>query len=308
MPRRCASSRRAMLWSREPVKCWRTLPKHSGATTRRSKRRPSWPTTVAFVSPRAATSDTHVPVQNASISVAGSPEVAIRSRSRTVSRRRRTLPASETAIASGRADELVDDASHRRQRLSEEVPTLRFLADSGLERAEDLLLAPGAQAREIAQPALLRSRLQALERRDPELRPDPRGRLRTDARKPQEVDHPGRHEPAPLREGVHLAVLDDLDDLLLDRLPDPGQLLRLPVEGELRDGHGRLADPAGGAPVGDHLERVLGEDLREIREKVELVGKLAVPRQRPDHPAMIRTCLARSSASRPTTSARIWSR
>ena len=39
----------------------------------------------------------------------------------------------------------------------------------------------------------------------------------------------------PLRQRVDLAVLDDLDDLVLDRRADPGQLLRLAVERELRD-------------------------------------------------------------------------
>src|SRR3712207_38601 len=43
-----------------------------------------------------------------------------------------------------------------------------------------------------------------------------------------------------LRQRVDLAVLDDLDDLLLDRLADPAQALRAAVERELRDRPGGL--------------------------------------------------------------------
>ena len=45
-----------------------------------------------------------------------------------------------------------------------------------------------------------------------------------------------RRDALALRQRVDLAVLDDLDDLLLDRLADPAKLLRLPVERELGDG------------------------------------------------------------------------
>ena len=53
--------------------------------------------------------------------------------------------------------------------------------------------------------------------------------------KPEEVDDARRDEAAALRQRMHLAVLDDLHDLGLDRLPDPRELLRLPVERELGD-------------------------------------------------------------------------
>ena len=67
---------------------------------------------------------------------------------------------------------------------------------------------------------------------------------------------------------------------------DPGELLRLPVERELGDRARRLADPRRRPAVRDDLERLLVEDLREVREQVELVGELGVPGQR-RHPAMI---------------------
>ena len=57
--------------------------------------------TVAFVSPWATTSSTHGSPTKYAVSAAGSLAVAITSRSRKVSRRRRVLPASETSIADG---------------------------------------------------------------------------------------------------------------------------------------------------------------------------------------------------------------
>jgi hypothetical protein len=53
---------------------------------------------------------------------------------------------------------------------------------------------------------------------------------------------------------VHLAVLDDLDDLLLDRLTDSLQLLRTAGKRQLGDGAGRLANPGRRSAVGEHAE------------------------------------------------------
>ena len=158
-----------------------------------------------------------------------------------------------------------------------------------LERLQDLLLALLPEPREVAQPPVLGRGLQALERGDSELGPDPGGRLRADAGQPQEVDHAHGDALASPRERVHLPVVDDLDDLLLDRLPDSGQLGRATRERELGDRRRRLPDTRRRAPVGDDLERLLREDLRDVREQVELVGDLRVPGQRLGHAAMIRT-------------------
>ena len=99
--RRTASSRRATLCCFEPVKCWSRLPYDSGGTTRRSKRRPSFATTVAFVLPLATISSTQARLVKYSMSAFGSLAVAMMSRSRTCSFRRRTLPASLTWSAVG---------------------------------------------------------------------------------------------------------------------------------------------------------------------------------------------------------------
>ena len=232
----------------------------------------------------------------------------MRSRSRTVSRRRRTLPASETASAAGCASSSATTRRHGGKRRREQPPLLGLVTDSGLEGLQDLLLAARAHPGEVAQPPGFGRGLQPVERGDAELHPDARRGLGSDSRKPEEVDDTRRDETAALRERVHLAVLDDLDGLRLDRLSDPGQLLRLALERELGDRQRRLPDPPRRPPVGDHLERLLFEDLREIRQELELIRELAVPGQRPGHPAMILRCLARSSASRRTTSGRTSSR
>ena len=84
---------------------------------------------------------------------------------------------------------------------------------------------------------------------------------------------------ALLRERLDLAGLDDLDDLLLDRLADPLQLLRRAVERELRDRARRLAHARRRAAVGEDAERLRALELEQVGEEVELVGDLGVPRQ-----------------------------
>src|SRR6185503_21281020 len=99
------------------------------------------------------------------------------------------------------------------------------------------------------------------ERRDAELLPDLPDRLRTHPWDVQELDHLWRDRLAALRQRLDLARVDDLDDLLLDRRADSGQLLRRPVQRQLRDRRPRLAHTRGGAAVGDHPERRLALDL-----------------------------------------------
>ena len=130
-------------------------------------------------------------------------------------------------------------------------------------------------------------RLQLRERRDAELAPDPRRRLRAEPRQPHERRDLAGHLGAPLRERLHVARLDDLDDLRLDRLADVRQLLRLALERELGDRRGRVADPRRRAPVGGDAKRLLAEDLGEVGQLVELVGEIAVARKRRDHAPII---------------------
>ena len=103
------------------------------------------------------------------------------------------------------------------------------------------------------------------------------------------MDNAFRDRRSPLGERLDLAGLDDLDDLLLDRLADSGQLLRTALEGELRDRACGLADAIGRAAVRDDAEGVLAADLEQVGEQVELGGHIRVSRQRLGHGAIIGT-------------------
>ncbi len=81
-------------------------------------------------------------------------------------------------------------------------------------------------------------------------------------------------------ERLDLADLDDLDDLLLDRLADSLQLLRAAVERELRDRARRLAHPRRRAAVGEDAKRLGALELEQVGEEVELVRDVGVPGQR----------------------------
>jgi hypothetical protein len=176
-----------------------------------------------------------------------------------------------------------DDGEHRRQPLAQEPARLARVLRRLRQRLEDLLLALRAEARERPQPLLLGRGLELVERRHAELLPDPPRRLRAEPRQAHELHDLGRDDRLPLRERLHLAELDHLDDLLLDRLADPGQALRLPLERHLRDRASGLADAGRGAAVGEHAERVLALELAQVGEQVELVGELVVPRQGGGH-------------------------
>ena len=81
-----------MLWSFEPVKYCQAAPNDSDGTTRRSTWSPSEVRIVSFVGPRR-TMDAPGIAANRSRTFSGSEEVTRMSRSPTVSRRRRRLPA-----------------------------------------------------------------------------------------------------------------------------------------------------------------------------------------------------------------------
>src|SRR5207253_7466990 len=146
------------------------------------------------------------------------------------------------------------------------------------ERGKDLLLALRAETRERPQLFTLGGRLELVERLDAELTQDPRGRLRPQAGKLHEEDDLGRDAGFLLRQRLDLAQLDDLDDLLLDRLADALQLLRPTVERELGDRPRRLTYAGGGAAIGDDAKGVLALELKKVAEQVDLVRDVRVAR------------------------------
>ena len=106
-------------------------------------------TTVAFVPPRAATSATHGSSVKCAMSASGSRAVAMMSTSRTVSRLRRALPASDTLIAAGWAR----SSSTASSRVGNAMPSSALSARSHafLRRGQDVLFAPRPEAGQRAQ-------------------------------------------------------------------------------------------------------------------------------------------------------------
>jgi len=162
-----------------------------------------------------------------------------------------------------------DDRVQRKQSVSEQRPDR-----SGLRRLveclEHALLDLRAHAAERAQALRLRRSAELGDRRHAELAPDPGRRLRAETGEPHEQRDLRRHTLLALRQRVDLAVVDDLDDLRLDRLSDPLQTLGAPVESELGDGAARLADPGRGAAVRRDAEGVFAAELHQVGEEVEL--------------------------------------
>ena len=156
----------------------------------------------------------------------------------------------------------------------------RFLL---VQRLQDALLELGAEPGERAQLLRLGRLAQLGDGRDAEVLPDPAGGLGAEPGEARERDHVGRDDGLVLRQRVHLAVLDDLDDLALDRLADPLELLGLAVERELRDRSARVADQCRRAAIGEHAEGVVAFDLEDVGEQLELRGDVSIARQRRRH-------------------------
>src|SRR4051794_36897272 len=179
-----------------------------------------------------------------------------------------------------------DDGLYRRQSVTKQPASLVGVLRLERKRLQDLLLALRTETCERAQLLVLRCELQSLERRDAELLPDARSGLRPEARQAHEENHLGRDRAFALRERLDLPVLDDLDDLLLDRLADPLQLLRLSVQRELRDRPRRVAHPGSRAAVGAHAKGFGALQLQQVGEQLELLrngGILGQGRHEDDH-------------------------
>ena len=229
------------------------------------------------------------------------------SRSRNVSRRRRTEPASDTFTAAGCSRRTVTTASTARKPSPSRRLDSRgsggacasasriFVSDFGPSPASERSRSCSAAAFSSSRVVTLSSCQMA-------------GGLRPEPRQVHELHDLRRDDRLALGERLHLAELDDLDDLLLDRLADPRQVLRLAVERELRDRAAGLADAPGCAPVGEDAERVLALELAAGRRAAR-AGRRARRSSAGSSPlaAIIGACV-QSSACPPTTSARTSSR
>ena len=172
-----------------------------------------------------------------------------------------------------------DDGEHGRQSLPEEPARLARVFRRLGERLQDLRLGRRAEAGKGAHSLALGRGLQLVQGRHPELLPDPARRLRAEPRQPHELDDLLGDQRLPLGQRLHLAELDHLDDLALDRGADPAQALRFAVERELRNRPAGLANPRRRAAVGEHPERALSLELAQIGQQLELIRQLVVPRQ-----------------------------
>src|SRR5579859_4329501 len=172
-----------------------------------------------------------------------------------------------------------DGRLHRGQPRAEQVAARLRTLGLERERGEDLLLALRPKPGERPQLLPLGRRLELVERLDAELAPDARRGLRPQTRQLHEEDDLGRNPGLLLRQGLDLAELDDLDDLLLDRLADALQLFRASVERELRHRARRLAHTGGRAAIRDDAKRVLALELEEIAQQVDLIRNLRIARQ-----------------------------
>ena len=195
------------------------------------------------------------------------------SMSLTVSVRRRTDPASETSLLAGCSRSTSTTAWTAGSALARSVRFSRGFAVSS-QRLEDPLLGLGAKAGERPELLGLGCLAQIVHGRDPEVLPDPPGGLRPQSREPQELRDAGRDPLLAFGQRLDLAGLHDLDDLRLDRLSDPREVLRLAGEGLLGDRAGRRADLIGCTTVRQHPELLLPLELEEIGQEVELLGHL----------------------------------
>ena len=218
-----------------------------------------------------------------SVSAFGSLAVAMMSRSRTVSLRRRALPASQTRSAAGCSRSTSTTASSAGSAWPSSArggPVAFFLRAVDLRMLSSVFAPrPGSVRRRWARAASFSSASVVTPSSCQILRtvfgPRP-GML-------QELDHLGRDRLAPLRERLDLAGVHDLDDLVLDRGADPRQLLRRPVERQLGDRRARLAHARGRAAVGEHAESGLALDLQQVGQQLELLGHVRVAGERLRH-------------------------
>jgi hypothetical protein len=205
--------------------------------------------------------DDPLQAREVSVSSAGSVALAMMSRSRNVSLRRRTDPPRDR-------DRRRQLAQRRDHRLHAGRPRRAGTPSRALglvrERGEDLLLALRPEPGERPQPLRLGRHLELVERRDAELVPDAGRGLRPEARQLHEEDDLGG-TPAFFFVSAWISPISTISTIFSSIvLPMPCSSFRAPVERELRHGARRLAHARGGAAVGDDPERVLPLELEQV--------------------------------------------
>ena len=151
-----------------------------------------------------------------------------------VSVQRRAEPARTTFSAASLADSAATSSlPTSRTSLSRRRSSSPSVGDP-VESGEHVLLELRPEAAEVAQLARLGGRPQLRGRGDAGLVVDPPHGLRADPRDPRQVDERRRELLLQLDRGGDLALLEEGDDLLLDRVADPLQLGRPPLQRRAR--------------------------------------------------------------------------
>ena len=134
-----------------------------------------------------------------------------------------------------------------------------------LERLQDEGLLLRAHALEAAQPSLARRALEVVERADAELAVEQRDGLRADALQAEQVEDGRRELLQQLLVIGDRAGVDELADLGVEVLADPGD--REPCRGrQVGDPLGGVRDGLRGVAVRADLERVLALDLEQVAD------------------------------------------
>src|SRR5438128_12200193 len=110
----------------------------------------------------------------------------------------------------------------------------------------------------------LRRRLQRIEAEDAERVVDVLGRSRSQPGNASQLEERRRDLALEPSQEFQLSGGDKLDDLLLHRLTDAGDVLEPPVLDQVRDLGGQVVELPDGLPVGTDLEEVLTLDLEQV--------------------------------------------
>src|SRR5919202_523685 len=242
-----------MLCAFEPVRRCRTLPNWSGSTTRRSICSPVWVRARAKLLSSPEECSTMSISPSARSSAGGSDAVAMTSRSLTASTSRRAEPASSTRSAAGCSRSAATIAS----------PTSSALCSS--VRGRGASATPAANACRTA---------------SSNLGPKPLTwrscSVSAAARQAHHVDQPGRELRAQLLGGRDRPGVEQRDDLLLERAPDPGQLRYLALARQRGHRARRLAHGLRRVAVGEDAVYDGAVELVEVGQLVEEGGDRGV--------------------------------
>ena len=203
------------------------------------------------------------------------------SRSRNVSRRRRTLPASDTCSAAGCVPQRLDRRQHGGQPVAEQRPRRRLRLRTPFKRLQHVLLDLRAEPAQRPQPLLLGRLAQAVERRHVELEPDPPRGLRAEPRQAHERDHVGRDPrlaawSAPRsRRSRRSGRSSPRSSSRCPAAPSPSRRARAARSSR------RSPDPLRRAAVGKHPKGLRPFELEHVGEQLELLDHFRIPRRAP---------------------------